>query len=316
MSRPSDDIPTTIVFADVSHHIVEALLQYIYSGEVSVLPEYVDDFLALTQVLKIHVDLNSVNDPMLSVKETEPIVKDEEIYSDNNEFKNSDNLGALLNSDKQVLSYDSFIKTKSALSYNYNKAYLEKIIVDRQKFLMQKLDKGHSKETILQNLLDYNCIPSIRTPMNGTKNTFDTEKSIIANSNIESRTMNEAIAKNDKLVRPIPSLMPIDRLVQTQIPEKIKQTTDILDLSSLNGSRKRNSAFELVNSGRNLAQNHNNHQHPDRRIHRKIPQNRVLDSPWSTKGPIFYRRTAKRCDESRDEDSSQVRPEFIVLSFR
>lgn len=309
------------MFADVSHHIVEALLQYIYSGEVSVLPEHVDDFLALTQVLKIHVDLNSVNDSMLNVKETEPIVKDEEIFANNirnNEFKNSNNLGALLDSDKKVLSYDSFMKTKSALSYNYNKAYLEKIIVDRQKFLMQKLDKNPSKDTILQNLLDYNCIPSIRTSINGIKNTFDTEKSIITNSNnLESRTMNETIAKNDKLVRPIPSLMPIDRLIQTQIPEKIKQTTDILDLSSLNGSRKRNSAFELVNSGRNLSQNHNNHQHLDRRINRKIPQNRVLDSPWSTKGPIFYRRTVKRCDETaRDEDSSQVRPEFIVLSFR
>lgn len=56
LSRPNEDVPTTIVLADFSSETVEALLQYVYSGEVRLAQDHVGGFIALATALQVHID--------------------------------------------------------------------------------------------------------------------------------------------------------------------------------------------------------------------------------------------------------------------
>ncbi|XP_077289850.1 uncharacterized protein LOC143913740 [Arctopsyche grandis] len=431
LSRPSDDIPTTIVFADFSYHIVEALLQYIYSGEVSVLPEHVEDFLSLSQALKVHVDITDVKGMNGPTKDRDIIIKsdisDDTIISnikqkekntidatkiDESRYLNLEsfieNSNAAKNSSSKNNLYNNLTKTNSSLGLNYNKAYIESLIVDREKLFLQKsvlndsIHGNNTKSTVIQNALDYN---HKTISLNTNDHNFDTDKLKVRDdihmnnrtngtlSNLTNSSILQSMHKipredcsilnltnqsspplsanypvrhhhhhhqesgiytmtsflrNEKLVKPIPSLMPIDRLSSNLYRQKIKQTSDILDLSSINRNRKRNSAFEPVNNipahskdfsssassnendnesskqfVRDEYRNRSNFLHQqsasvhndlqtiirtveekrDVRTSRNTPQNKVLDSPWLGKGPIFYRRRTKRYEESSEDTS-------------
>jgi hypothetical protein len=319
LSRPSDDIPTTIVVADFSHEIVEAVLRYVYSGEVSVLPEHVEDFLALSEALKIHVDtadiigMNVPFKPDALAKEN--LAKNDDYYDvppmpdKTGDFKSS-----YEKMDVEVL-IKSDTKSKHPKYYGYNgfNGRREKLY---DKGIDLKLE-SESKNSAL-NLTKHAIFP------------------------MSSSSRQRKGTKNDRLVRPIPSLMPIESMSDRKSPHK--KSIDLLDLSTLKGNLNcnTNSAFERVKNAQEgnrqsiLAAklqddprygshpfsyheplrlgfasrspdsteqtNHTNNE--KRNGTRKMPFNKVLDSPWSARKPILYKHKTKSAEPV--EVSSQV----------
>lgn len=273
----SEDFPTTIVLADVAGEIVEALLQFLYNGEVSLSPEHVENFVTLTKALDIKIDKTEIKkfQPLLNGKTNAEKELSLSSIQHKVDISNGGNMSKIKNEQKDVVvDVESLIKgdtisrfvslnecadiSKAVALENYKRSLLKNI-------LMNKNTVSSQSQKVEPLLLSTAAVNMSRSAIIENKLSEENHGRDFYNF-IKFKTV-----RSDKglshVVKPVPSLMPIESLKPRD------SSSETLDLSNSIRSRL---CINLASSPRRC---------PNR--------NQVIASPWSAKRPICYLRYRK-----------------------